>query len=129
MIVEGPARALATDLKTLPYPGFPTDLQSPMLALLTRARGTSVVVETIYENRLRVAEELKRMGANVKVEGQTAVVVGVEKLYGAQTKAYDLRLEQPGTGRLLLKDSQKSGVDHIEKSYEDFPGSEFFGSK
>ena len=111
LIVEGPARALATDLKTLPYPGFPTDLQSPMLALLTRARGTSVVVETIYENRLRVAEELKRMGANVKVEGQTAVVVGVEKLYGAQTKAYDLRAGAALVlAVLLLKDSQKSGV-------------------
>jgi UDP-N-acetylglucosamine 1-carboxyvinyltransferase len=124
LIVEGPARALATDLKTLPYPGFPTDLQSPMLALLTRARGTSVVVETIYENRLRVAEELKRMGANVKVEGQTAVVVGVEKLYGAQTKAYDLRAGAALVLAGVVAEGQSEvwGVDHIERGYEDFPG-------
>ncbi|HHX50820.1 MAG TPA: UDP-N-acetylglucosamine 1-carboxyvinyltransferase, partial [Clostridia bacterium] len=124
LTVEGPARALATDLKTLPYPGFPTDLQSPMLALLTRARGTSVVVETIYENRLRVAEELKRMGARVKVEGQTAVVVGVESLYGAQTKAYDLRAGAALVlaGIVAEGQSEVCGVDHIERGYEDFPG-------
>lgn len=124
LTVKGPARALATDLKTLPYPGFPTDLQSPMLALLTRARGTSVVVETIYENRLRVAEELKRMGARVKVEGQTAVVVGVESLYGAQTKAYDLRAGAALVlaGIVAEGQSEVCGVDHIERGYEDFPG-------
>ncbi len=81
----------ATDIKTLPYPGFPTDLQSPMMALLSVAKGTSTIVENVFENRFQVADELKRMGAQIKVKGQTAIVEGVERLYGAQVKATDLR--------------------------------------
>jgi len=79
------------DIKTMPYPGFPTDLQSQVLALLTTVPGTSVVVENIFENRFMVADELKRMGAKIKVEGRAAVIEGVPALQGTQVKATDLR--------------------------------------
>lgn len=81
----------ATDIKTLPYPGFPTDLQSPMMSLLCLARGTSVIVENVFDNRFLVADELKRMGAHIRVKGHSAVIEGVERLFGAQVRATDLR--------------------------------------
>lgn len=79
------------DIKTLPYPGFPTDMQSQMMAMLTVVKGTSVIVENVFENRLQVADEFKRMGAKIKVEGRTAIIQGIKKLQGAQVKASDLR--------------------------------------
>ena len=85
----GPIRAI--DVKTLPYPGFPTDLQSPMMALLTLATGTSVITETVFENRFMHVNELRRMGAHIKIEGHCAVISGRRKLYGAPVKATDLR--------------------------------------
>lgn len=93
LFVKGPAegKILPTDIKTLPYPGFPTDLQSPFMALSTRAKGTSVIVENIFENRLQVADEMRKMGAKIKIEGQTAIVIGVDKLYGGEVTAPDLR--------------------------------------
>jgi UDP-N-acetylglucosamine 1-carboxyvinyltransferase len=81
----------ATDIKTLPYPGFATDLQSPMMSLLCLAEGTSMIIENVFENRFQVADELKRMGANIRVKGHTAVIEGGAKLFGAQVKATDLR--------------------------------------
>lgn len=87
--VNRPLRSI--DIKTMPYPGFPTDLQSQLLAMLSTTPGTSVIIENIFENRFMVAEELKRMGANIKVEGRMAVVEGVPSLQGAQVKATDLR--------------------------------------
>ena len=86
---SGPLRA--TDIKTLPYPGFPTDLQSPMMALLCLPQGTSEISENGFENRFRVADELKRMGAQVRVKGHSAVIEGPSRLLGAQVKAPDLR--------------------------------------
>ncbi|HHW06209.1 MAG TPA: UDP-N-acetylglucosamine 1-carboxyvinyltransferase [Clostridia bacterium] len=120
--VEGVAEYTHTDIKTMPYPGFPTDLQSPMLVLLSRAKGTSVVVENIYENRFRMVGELRRMGANIRVEGQTAVVVGVEKLYGAQTKATDLRAGAALVLAALAAEGQSEvcGIEHVDRGYEDF---------
>ncbi len=82
---------LATDIKTLPYPGFPTDLQSLMMVLLCLARGTGVISENVFDNRFRVADELKRMGAQIRVKGHSAVVEGPARLLGAQVKATDLR--------------------------------------
>ncbi len=82
---------MATDIKTFPYPGFPTDLQSPAMSLLCLAGGTSVIVENVFENRFRVADELKRMGAEIRVKGHSAVVEGPVRLYGAQVRATDLR--------------------------------------
>ncbi len=79
------------DIKTMPYPGFPTDMQSQMMALLATVPGTSVIVENIFENRFMVAEELARLGAKIKVEGRMAVIEGVPALHGAQVKATDLR--------------------------------------
>lgn len=89
--VVGPARLKATDLKTLPYPGFPTDMQPQMMALMSLAEGTSIVTETIFENRFKVAEELRRLGGNVKTEGRTAVVQGVPGLSGARVECPALR--------------------------------------
>lgn len=120
--IEGKEEYTPTDIKTMPYPGFPTDLQSPMLALLAKAKGTSMVVENIYENRFRVVGELKRMGANIRVEGQAAIIVGVDQLYGAQTKATDLRA---GAALILAGlaaegPSEICGIEHIDRGYEGF---------
>lgn len=112
------------NIKTLPYPGFSTDLQSPMLVLLTQAKGTSVVVETVYENRLQLAKELQKMGASIKVEAQSAIVKGVKKLKGCQVRATDLR----GGAALVLAgliaegETIVEGMDYIERGYENFIG-------
>jgi UDP-N-acetylglucosamine 1-carboxyvinyltransferase len=87
--VNGPLRPV--DIKTLPYPGFPTDMQSQMMAFLSTVEGTSVIIENIFENRFQIADELKRMGARIKVEGRMAVVEGVPALHGTQVRATDLR--------------------------------------
>ena len=79
------------DIKTLPYPGFPTDIQPQISALLTLSSGTSVVTETVFENRFMHAHELRRLGANIRLEGQSAIITGVPKLEGAPVKSRDLR--------------------------------------
>jgi len=79
------------DIKTLPYPGFPTDMQSQMMSLLSTVAGTSLITENIFENRYQVVDELKRMGARIKVEGRLAVIEGAGQLHGTQVKATDLR--------------------------------------
>ena len=89
--LDAPKRIKSTDIKTMPYPGFPTDMQSVFTALLTTAKGTSVVVENIFENRYKYIQELTRMGAKITVEGKTAVVKGSRRIYGANVKATDLR--------------------------------------
>lgn len=119
--VTGPERVRAANVKTMPYPGFPTDLQSPMLAVLALADGTGVVVETVFENRYQVVEELQRMGAQIKVEGQTAVIIGQPQLYGAEVRVPELR----GGAALLLAalaaegESRLTGVECISRGYED----------
>lgn len=90
-IKAGGIEARSIDIKTMPYPGFPTDMQSQMMSFLSTVPGTSIIIENIFENRFRVADELKRMGANIKVEGRMAVIEGVSSLQGAQVKASDLR--------------------------------------
>ena len=80
-----------TDIKTLPYPGFPTDMQPQMSVALVLANGTSMVTESIFENRFKYVDELARMGSNIKVEGNVAVIDGVKGLTGAQVNAPDLR--------------------------------------
>jgi len=99
LIVKAGPRILPADIKTLPYPGFPTDMQSQMLALLSIAEGTSVVVENVFENRFQIVDEFKRMGAKIKVEGHSAVVEGHKNLFGARVKATDLRA---GAGLVLM---------------------------
>ena len=113
----------AVSFKTAPYPGFPTDLQAPMLAAQCIAEGTSVIYETVYENRLVHISELQRMGAQIKVEYNKATVMGVETLYGSSVIATDIRascalvlagLAAKGTTRM-------SGVHHLARGYEQLP--------
>jgi UDP-N-acetylglucosamine 1-carboxyvinyltransferase len=89
--VRANSKLKKVNIKTLVYPGFPTDLQQPVSALLTQAEGTSIVTETIYEGRFKHVDELKRMGANIKVEGRVAIIEGIERLSGAKVTATDLR--------------------------------------
>ncbi|MGE5415418.1 MAG: UDP-N-acetylglucosamine 1-carboxyvinyltransferase [Acidobacteriota bacterium] len=118
--VKGTGRILPVDIKTLPYPGFPTDMQSQMMALLSVAQGTSVIVENIFENRLQMADEIKRMGAKIKVEGHTAVVEGVDRLNGAKVKATDLR----AGAALVLAALVADGVTEIESAQYIYRGYE-----
>lgn len=101
------------DIKTLPYPGFPTDLQAPMLSLVTNAKGTSIITETIFENRFKHVDELIRMGAKIKVEGRTAIIRGIPRLTGAIVAAHDLR----AGGALVLAALAAEGVSEIENVY------------
>jgi UDP-N-acetylglucosamine 1-carboxyvinyltransferase len=111
--VVGPRELRAIELKTLPHPGFPTDMQAQMMAMLTRARGTSVITETIFENRFMHVPELVRMGADVKIEGATAVVTGVPKLAGAPLMASDLR----ASAALVLAGLVAEGTTHVHRIY------------
>ncbi len=109
----------AVDIKTHPYPGFPTDMQAQMTALMSKAEGTSMVIETIFENRFMHINELKRMGANIKIEGRSAIIEGAPSLMGAQVKATDLR----AGAALILAGLAADGVteitdiEHIERGY------------
>lgn len=91
IIVDGNNELKPIDIKTMPYPGFPTDMQAQMMSLLCTVKGNSVITETIFENRFMHAAELKRMGANIKIDGRSAVIQGVDKLTGCEVKATDLR--------------------------------------
>ncbi|MBX9666796.1 MAG: UDP-N-acetylglucosamine 1-carboxyvinyltransferase [Candidatus Obscuribacterales bacterium] len=110
----------ATDLTTLPYPGFPTDLQAPFMPILAIAEGTSIIEETIYENRFMHAAELRRMGADVVIKGNAAVVKGVEKLSGAEVKGSDLRagaaLIIAGLGAEGV--TEVTGLRHLDRGYD-----------
>ncbi|MBX6350918.1 MAG: UDP-N-acetylglucosamine 1-carboxyvinyltransferase [Clostridia bacterium] len=119
VVAEGPARPRATNVKTLPYPGFPTDMQAPFLALLSVAQGTSVVTETVFENRFRHVEELKRMGARIDIEGAGAVVQGVERLTGAPVAASDLRAGAALVlaGLVAEGETEVLEVHHIDRGY------------
>ncbi len=109
-------------VRTMPYPGFPTDIQSPFLALACLSSGTSVIVENIFENRFRNAEELVRMGADIRVDGKTAVVIGTNRLHGARVCACELR----GGASLVTAALGAEGttivtnVEYIDRGYENF---------
>lgn len=107
------------DIKTMPYPGFPTDMQSQMMSFLSTVPGTSIIVENIFENRFRVADELKRMGANIKVEGRMAVIEGVTELQGAQVKASDLRAGAALViaGLMAKGETEISNVHFVDRGY------------
>jgi UDP-N-acetylglucosamine 1-carboxyvinyltransferase len=108
------------ELRTLPYPGFPTDLQAQMMALLTQAAGTSVITETIFENRFMHAQELLRMGADIVMKGATAVVRGPARLSGAPVMATDLRASMGLILAGLAADQETavSRVYHLDRGYE-----------
>ena len=120
MRVRSNARPMATDVMTMPHPGFPTDLQQPFAALLTIADGTSVITENVYERRFRYVNELVRMGADIKQDGRTAVITGVSKLTGAQVNSSDLRGGAALICAALAAEGQSeiTGIEHIERGYE-----------
>lgn len=117
--VIGPKETLATTIKTLPHPGFPTDMQAQFMALLSMAKGTSIVTETVFENRFMHVNELRRMGANIRIEGKTAIVQGVDSLEGANVEATDLRAGAALIlAGLLAKGETRIGqIHHIERGY------------
>lgn len=118
--VIGGDNYVGTSIKTLPHPGFPTDMQPQMSALLTCAKGASMVTESIFDNRFRYVDELRRMGANISVEGRVAVIEGVERLKGAPVKATDLR----AGAALIIAALSAEGISeiydifHVERGYE-----------
>ena len=114
----------STNIKTLPYPGFPTDMQPQITTALALATGSSLVVESIFENRFKYVDELARMGTNIKVEGNTAMVIGVEKLRGAALKAPDLRAGAALVLAGLAAEGQTTvdDIKYIKRGYEDFEG-------
>ena len=97
----------------MPYPGFPTDMQAQFMALMTVCKGTSVAIETVFENRFMHVDELKRMGADVKIDGRSAIVQGISSLTGAPVKATDLR----AGAALILAGFVADGVTEIDNVY------------
>jgi UDP-N-acetylglucosamine 1-carboxyvinyltransferase len=114
----------ATDMETLPYPGFPTDMQAQFMALLTLAEGSSVVNETVFENRLRHVAELKRLGADIKVKGNVALVRGVPFLSGAPVMATDLRASAAlvVAGLAARGTTIVQGLHHLDRGYDNLEG-------
>ena len=117
-ITPGPLQAV--DITTQPFPGFPTDLQAPFMALMSVAQGTSVITEKIYENRLQHVAELQRMGASIRVEGSTAVVEGVPQLSGAPVTGSDLRASAAMVlaGLAAKGVTRVSGLPHLDRGYD-----------
>lgn len=122
VIAEGEVGS--TNVKTLPYPGFPTDMQPQIAVALALAKGSSMVTESIFENRFKYVDELNRMGAKIKVEGNTAYIEGVEKFTSAQLSAPDLRAGAALVIAALAADgiSQIDDIEYIQRGYENFEG-------
>lgn len=122
--VIGPEQLKATDIKTLPHPGFPTDMQSQMMVAMMQAEGTSILTETVFENRFMHVEEFRRMNGNIKIEGRSVIVEGMNKLQGAQVQATDLR----AAAALILAGLCAEGMTevtelrHLDRGYVDFAG-------
>lgn len=118
----------AVDIKTLPYPGFPTDMQAQFMAMLAVSEGTGMVTETVFENRFMHVDELKRMGANIKIDGRTSMVEGVPTLTGCQVKATDLRAGAAMVlAGLVAEGETKIGyIHHIDRGYDNLV-SKFIG--
>ena len=110
--IFAPKKLNSVNIKTMPYPGFPTDMQSIIASVLTIAKGTSVIVENVFENRYKYTQELIRMGAKIIIDGRTAVIKGVRKLSGAKVEATDLR----GGAALIIAGLSAKGVTTIEKA-------------
>ena len=121
-LVDATSPISSASIKTLPYPGFPTDMQAPFMSLLSVAKGTGMVVETVFENRFLHIAELLRMGADIRTDGRTSVVEGVTRLTGAKVEAHDLR----GGAALAIAglaaegETEISGAEHIFRGYERF---------
>lgn len=119
IIVDGNKDLMPIDIKTMPYPGFPTDMQAQMMSLLCTVNGTSIISETVFENRFMHASELKRMGANIKIDGRSAVIEGVERLTGSEVKATDLRAGAALVlaGLVAEGNTTISDIYHIDRGY------------
>ncbi len=119
VLIKGNGKLKAVDIKTLPYPGFPTDMQSQMMVLLTQSDGTSLVIETVWENRFMHVDELKRMGADIKIDGHSALVKP-SRLTGAEVTATDLRAGAALilAGLVAQGDTEIRDIYHIERGYE-----------
>ncbi|NKE04621.1 MULTISPECIES: UDP-N-acetylglucosamine 1-carboxyvinyltransferase [Mesobacillus] len=111
--VIGPEKLKAVDIKTMPHPGFPTDMQSQMMALLLRAQGTSMITETVFENRFMHVEEFRRMNANIKIDGRSVIMNGPSNLQGAEVAATDLR----AAASLILTGLVADGVTRVTELY------------
>ena len=122
--LKAPKKLKSVDVKTMPYPGFPTDMQALMGTVLSIANGTSIIVENIFENRFKYTGELQKMGAKISVEGKTAIIKGVKKLYGTKVMATDLR----GGASLVLAGLVAKGTTNVEnieyilRGYENLDG-------
>lgn len=118
-VIAGSKLEAVEVIRTLPYPGFPTDMQAQIMALLTMCRGTSIIIETIFESRYKHVDELLKMGANIRIDGRMAVIKGVNRLNGAQVASRDLR----GGAALILAglaangETVVTGLEHIDRGY------------
>ena len=121
--VRAKERPRAVNIRTLPYPGFPTDLQQPMTSLLAIAIGNSFVTENLFEDRFNHVRELNRMGARINVNGRTAIVAGVDKLYGAEVSATDLRAGAAMIVAALMAEGTSivKNIHYIDRGYENLP--------
>jgi len=120
LMVRGPKKLLSVDIKTMPYPGFPTDMQAQFMAMMALADGTSLITESIFENRFMHIAELKRMGADIQVEGATATVKGAKTLTGAPVMATDLRASASLVVAALAAQGTSviDRVYHLDRGYE-----------
>src|SRR5665647_117018 len=116
--IQGPKKLRSTHVTTLPHPGFPTDMQAQMMALLTLSEGNSMITETVFENRFQHTEELIRMGAKIRIDGRTAFVQGVTQLTGAQVQATDLR----AGAALVLAGMAAEGETRVHEIYHIYRG-------
>jgi len=120
LTISAPLKLEAQNITTLPYPGIPTDLQAPLMTLLATAEGSSVIKETIYENRFNHVGQLRRMAANIEQDGNTAIVTGVDRLSGASVKATDLRAGAAMVIAGLMADGYTTieNLHHLDRGYE-----------
>lgn len=120
MCVQADSRPDGVDIKTMPYPGFPTDLQAQFMSLMTVCSGMSVISETVFENRFMHVSELVRMGANIKIDGRSAVVEGQERLSGAQVRCTDLRAGASLVlaGLAAQGETEVTDIHHLDRGYE-----------
>ncbi|MDC3168724.1 UDP-N-acetylglucosamine 1-carboxyvinyltransferase, partial [bacterium] len=120
-VTISPGEITAVDITTQPFPGFPTDLQAPFMALMCTAKGTSVISEKIYENRLQHVAELQRMGASIRLEGSTAIVEGVAQLSAAPVTGTDLRAAAAMVlaGLSAKGITEVAGLKHLDRGYDD----------
>ena len=123
--LQSPKKLKAVDIRTMPYPGFPTDMQSVFGACMTVAKGTSVIVENIFENRYKYTQELVRMGAKITIEGRTAIIKGTKRLQGTKVKSTDLR----GGAAMVIAGMVAHGITEVEDIHYILRGYEKFEQK